>query len=42
VAKVAVIVNRHATDIHAHFARHDRGKNLLFTSQGVVDFQHKR
>ena len=37
MADMAEIVNGHAADIHAHLTRHDRGKLLDRTGQGVVD-----
>ena len=37
MADMAEIVNRHAADIHAHLTRHERGKRLDRTGQGVVD-----
>src|SRR5690606_1167507 len=40
VAEMTIIVNRHATNIHADFAGNDRDKCLLFTGDGIIDFEH--
>ncbi len=40
MAEVAVVVDRHAADIHADAAGNQRDELLLFASQGVVDSQH--
>ena len=42
MSEMAVVVNRHAANVHADLARFDRNKILLFPDQGVVDFQHCR
>ena len=40
--QMAVVVNSHAADVHADFARLDGNKILFFPRQGVIDFQHFR
>jgi len=40
VAEVAVVVHRHAADVHAHFARANRHEVLLGPRERVVDPEH--
>ena len=40
VAEMAVVVDRHAADVHAHLAGYQGDKLLLLASERVVDFQH--
>ena len=42
VAKVAVVIDGHAADVHANLAGFDGDKLLLFPHKGVIDFQHFR
>ena len=42
VTEVAEVVDGHAADVHAHFARHDRAERFLAAGQRIVDLQHRR
>jgi hypothetical protein len=39
VSEVAIVVDRHAADVHAHFAGSKRDKFLLCPTEGVEDLQ---
>ncbi len=40
MADVAVVVDRHTTDIHSHSLRLERVERLFFPGEGVVDREH--
>ncbi len=40
MAQMTIIVDGHAAYIHTDLAGHNRNEYLLFTSEGVVDFEH--
>jgi len=40
MAEVAIVIHRHAADVHAHLARLDGDERLFLTAQGIKDFQH--
>jgi hypothetical protein len=40
MAEVAVVVHRHAADVHANLAGFDGDEVLLGTGKGIVNFQH--
>ncbi len=42
MTQMAVVIDGHATDVHANLTRLDGDKFLLFPHKGIVDFQHFR